>query len=74
MHIDIRVIMKEKYYYLITALKNYRKIVYGQFDQESSYIVKETQDAAKALEELAIAYDELKSKYDNLINLYNVKE
>jgi hypothetical protein len=36
--------------YLIQALRAYRQVTYGQFDQETRHIVQETQDAADALE------------------------
>lgn len=36
--------------YLIQALRAYRQVTYGQFDQETRHIVEETQDAADALE------------------------
>lgn len=36
--------------YLIQALRAYREVSYGQFDQETRRVVQETQDAADALE------------------------
>ena len=38
--------------YLIQALRNYRHVSYGQFDQETHHVVQETQDAANRIEEL----------------------
>lgn len=37
--------------YLIQALRAYRQVSVGQFDQETRHVVQETQDAADALEE-----------------------
>jgi hypothetical protein len=51
--------MQDKYYYLIQALKGYRHITHGQFDQERRYEVKETQDAARAIEELCAENEKL---------------
>lgn len=48
--------------YLIKALRNYRKVTYGQFDQESNWIVQETQDAATEIERLNKIIKELKDK------------
>ena len=43
---------RKKFRYLIQALENYRHITYGQFDQETSEPVQETQDAAEAIQTL----------------------
>lgn len=51
--------MKDKYYYLIQALKEYRHVTYGQYDQERRHEVKETQDAARAIEELCAENEKL---------------
>jgi len=42
----------DKYVYLIKALRAYRVVSYGQFDRETHHVVRETQDAANAIEEL----------------------
>lgn len=44
---------------LVSSLRNYRSISYGQFDAESRHVVPETQDAAKAIEELLAEVDRL---------------
>lgn len=38
--------------YLVKALRAYRHVEYGQFDEETASEVQETQDAARAIEEL----------------------
>jgi len=38
--------------YLVKALRNYRNVSYGQFDQEIEDEVEETQDAADLIEEM----------------------
>lgn len=38
--------------YLVQALRAYRSVSYGQFDQETRTPVQVTQDAATAIEEL----------------------
>lgn len=43
--------MSGKNKYLIQALRAYRHVYVGQFDQETRTVVQETQDAAAALEE-----------------------
>jgi len=43
---------RKKYNYLIKALKAYRFVTYGQFDQEDRHEVEETQDGARAIEDL----------------------
>ncbi len=44
--------MKNEIYYLVRTLRDYRQVTYGQFDQETRHEVRETQDAANALEKL----------------------
>lgn len=44
--------LRKEYRYLVKALKSYREVSYGQFDQETEYEVEETQDAATAIERL----------------------
>lgn len=58
--------MNDKYYYLIQALKNYRHKTYGLFDQPNEHIVKETQDAAVAIEELCSEVCRLKREIEEL--------
>jgi len=58
-----------KYYYLIKALRAHRRVEYGQFDKEYTYAVKETQDAANAIEELSLELDTAKQARDHLKRL-----
>lgn len=62
------------YYYLIKALKEYRHVSYGQFDKEYRHVVKETQDAAKAIEELCVENDKLRKEIRDLRNTLNAME
>lgn len=49
-------------YYLIKALRAYRTISIGQFDQETRVLVPETQDAAEVIEQLERDNIELKER------------
>jgi len=49
-------------HYLIKALRNYRVTTYGQFDQETKHIVRETQDAADEIERLNAKISALEEK------------
>ena len=46
--------------YLIQALRSYREIIYGQFDQEDARVVEITQDAANEIERLNEKIEEIK--------------
>ena len=69
--------IRDKYKYLIKALRGYRITRYGQYDQESHHKVTETQDAADALEDalntLSRCDDEF-MRICNSLNLVNTEE
>ncbi len=51
------------------VVKNYRKISYGQFDQESSEQPEETADAAEALEFMIEEMQSRRFTFNNLLVL-----
>lgn len=44
--------LTDQIFYMKKALRAYRITTYGQFDQETKHVVKETQDAANMIEKL----------------------
>ncbi len=58
--------MDNDYYNLIQSLRNYRAVIYGQFDQELHFVVRETQDAANVIQNLVKENKQLKEKINQL--------
>ncbi len=52
--------MDNNYCNLIKSLRNYRAVIYGQFDQKSYFVVRETQDAANVIQNLVKENKQLK--------------
>lgn len=58
---------EDKYYkYLSGSLRAYRKVTYGQYDEETKYVVPITQDEADAIDTLYRENKKLKSQLNKL--------